>query len=170
MARSYSKTKSRRENKRFFGIPYEILCHPNFVRLSSQANKLLIDIGMQYYGSNNGDLCATWSIMRARGWKSKETLSDALRELEHFQLIVVTQVGGQNKPTLYALSWNVIHKTRRPKVWPSGKVPGTWKIEVKDFVKPSKIRRAARKDKVRKTSQVTPYNVTVLSKGRVSKP
>jgi len=31
------------------------------------------DLGRQYNGKNNGDLCATWSMMAKRGWSSRST-------------------------------------------------------------------------------------------------
>jgi len=168
--KAYEKGKARSAETRYLGIPYRILIHPNFARISPHAVKLLVDIGMQYMGANNGDLCATWSAMVKRGWRSKETLSDAIQELEAYGLIVLTQQGGRNKPNLYALSWLLVDKSKRPKFWKTNQIPGTWKAEVKNFIKPSAIRRAARKaqeakkKKVRSTGQVATSNVTVLGR------
>lgn len=158
---NYPTAKNRSEDKRFFGLPYRITKHPNFTLVSAQGVKLLVDIGRQYMGSNNGDLCATWSIMSKRGWKSKETLSDAVQELEHYGLIVMTQEGGRNKPNLYALAWRKIDKSKMPDYWKVGQIPGSWKNNAKKFIKPSTIRRD-RKKKVRNACQISTGNVAVL--------
>lgn len=54
----------------------------DFISLKGNSIKLLIDIGQQYNGYNNGDLCATLSVMRRRGWNSNQQLSKALKELQ----------------------------------------------------------------------------------------
>jgi hypothetical protein len=95
--------------ERFFGIPYNMLQSPNYIRLSGNAIKLLVDLGMQYNGSNNGDLCATWSMMKERGWKSKSTLYHSIQELVHYGLIFKSSQGGRHKPTLYCLTWKNVN-------------------------------------------------------------
>jgi hypothetical protein len=77
-----------------------------FLALSPHAVKLLIDLGAQYRGDNNGDLCAAWKVMRARRWRSEATLAKAKRELIDSGLIVETRKGARpNKASLYALTW-----------------------------------------------------------------
>lgn len=86
-------------------IPVLALRHPNCVRLTPQALKLLFDLGRQYSGMNNGYLCPAWKLMREVGWKSTETLFLATKELEHYGWIVKTRQGDRNKANLYALTW-----------------------------------------------------------------
>lgn len=142
MANNYENAKARRSNDSFFGIPKRVLAHDNFLLLSPHGNKLLIDLGEQYRGKNNGDLCATWSWMKKRGWKSKETLNNSLRELEHYGLLVCTQHGGLNRPSLYALSWRKIDKAQHDSAWSEGDLPGGW-----DQSKPKFIRSATKRKK-----------------------
>lgn len=153
MAKTYSKNKGRRSSRgSFLALPKTVIDHDNFLKLSYHANKLLIDLGSQYYGTNNGDLCATWSFMVVRGWKSKETLNDALRELEYYGFIVVTQYGDRKKPTLYGLSWKEIDKATGDCRHLLNKVSGNWKRVRKQFVNPSK-RRRQKKSVTRYTGQ-----------------
>lgn len=82
----------------------------DFISLKGNSIKLLIDIGSQFSGYNNGDLCATLSVMRKRGWNSNQQLSKALKELLEKNLIVQTRQGGLNMGcNLYALTWQRIH-------------------------------------------------------------
>ncbi len=141
MPKSYARAKGRKVGGEFLAIPKAVLNHENFLNLSPQANKLLLDLGRQFKGFNNGDLCATWSLMREQGWKSKETLNDALLELQHYGLIVCTQLGGLNKPSLYALGWNEINKANSCSGIKVGDRPDSWKKQHEKFTKPSKIRR-----------------------------
>ena len=105
---------TRRKEKRIDGgfllVPKNILRSQNYLKLTPKAVKLLLDLGEQYNGKNNGDLCAAWSMMKERGWNSKDTLNKALRELEHYSFIHMIQKGGLNRPCLYALCWRDINK------------------------------------------------------------
>jgi hypothetical protein len=152
MKASYSSAKGRGGEKGHLGLPKVVIEHGNFTKLTPYGNKLLIDLGQQYRGKNNGDLCATWVFMVERGWKSKDTLNNALRELEYYGLIIQTQAGGLHKPSLYALSWNRVDKAEKGANWKVGDRPGTWKQTKKLFVSPSKKRRR-KKTQVRLTGQ-----------------
>jgi hypothetical protein len=68
-----------------------------------------MDLARQYSGFNNGYLCAAWELMRAVGWRSRETLDIAVAECEHYCIIERTRQGGRNRPNLYALTWWPIH-------------------------------------------------------------
>ncbi len=152
MARSYSQAKGRGGNESYLGLPKEVIRHDNFVRLSAYANKLIIDLGQQYTGYNNGDLCATWTFMVKRGWKSKETLNNSLRELEHYGIIVQTQAGGLNRPSLYAFSWKRIDKADKHSTWKLGDTPRCWNQSKPIFKKPSQ-KRNRKKTQIRLTGQ-----------------
>lgn len=78
---------------------------PQYAALSARAVKLLVDLYCQYRGTNNGDLCATWSVMSTAGWTSKSQLSKALAELDQRGWIFQTRQGSINKPSLYAVTW-----------------------------------------------------------------
>lgn len=90
-------------------LRHDVIQSENFRNLTSKAVKLLVDIGSQYRGINNGDLCASWTIMEEKGWKSRATLHAALNELLYYGFIVKTRQGGRNRCNLFALSWDAIH-------------------------------------------------------------
>lgn len=111
MAASYSKSKGRSSNSRYFLLDHNLLDSPDFLKVSSSAKVALLALCRQYNGRNNGDLSLTNS--RAKDWKlvSKSTLSKALRELESANLIVRSRDPrkDRNNPhgqcSLYALTW-----------------------------------------------------------------
>lgn len=105
MARTRQKSKGRRESGCFMAVPAVVLESPNFRCLTTKAKALILDIGAKYNGHNNGDLAAPWSWMRQRGWRSKQTLENALRELRRMGMIELTRQGGLNGPSLYAFTW-----------------------------------------------------------------
>lgn len=129
-----------------FVIPYTLLRHRNFIRLSAYAHKLLLDLGRQYTGFNNGYLCASWSLMKDAGWRSSHTVQRAMLELEHYRIIVRTQQGGLNRPNLHALTWRSINeKPGKPLEMRPTKPPDTWKHDdIPDFVMPAKRNRKRR--------------------------
>ena len=129
MVKSYPNAKGRRESGQFQTLPQACLKHENFISLSPKAVKLFLDILMQYNGTNNGDLCAAFSIMRKRGWRSKDTLNKAIKELLHYGWIIVTRRGGLYKtPNLYAITFQRIDECDgKLDIPPSNIAPGTWK-------------------------------------------
>ena len=129
-----------------FTIPYTLLRHPNFIRLSAFGNKLIMDLARQYSGFNNGYLCSSWALMREAGWKSEDTVRGAMQELEHYLLIERTQQGGRNRPNLHALTWRRIdQKANHPlDVSPTTKPSDAWKKEQPPFVRTMGIRKAAK--------------------------
>lgn len=124
------KIKGRKERGSYFGFPHAVMDSDNYLQLSAQAVKLLNDLGRQYNGHNNGDLCATWSMMEKRGWKSRSTLYKALKELLYYGLIILSKQGGKHAPSLYALTWQAVDECKgkldiKETVIPSG----DWKVE-----------------------------------------
>ena len=110
MGRTLHKAKARRESGAFAPVPCRVLSSEEFAGLSTKAVKLLFDLVSQLrFGAggtkNNGDLTATWSIMRHRGWRSRDTLYKALLELEATQFVVKTRQGGLNMCSLYGITW-----------------------------------------------------------------
>jgi hypothetical protein len=128
MARNRWRSKGRRESGTFFALPHDVMDSENYKRLSAHAQKLLLDIGRQYNGSNNGDLCCSWSVMKARGWHSKDTLDRARRDLLHHGVIMLTRQGGRGFPSLYALTWQPIDECKgKLEVNATQVAPGDWK-------------------------------------------
>jgi hypothetical protein len=95
--------------KGFFHLPDVIINHQDFIALSGKAIKLLVDVGAQYNGRNNGDLCCTRYIMRSRGWTSNKGLDLARGELIEQEWLVQTRQGGRGiGPSLFAITWQPI--------------------------------------------------------------
>lgn len=106
--RSRAKHKGRRDGGSFFALPHGVMDASSFRMLSGSAAKLLLDLCRQFRGANNGDLSAAWNIMRLRGWRSRDTLARALRELLEAGLIERTRQGGLHRCSLFALTWLAI--------------------------------------------------------------
>lgn len=127
-----------------FVIPYTLLRHANFTRLSPYGHKLIMDLACQYTGFNGGYLCASWSLMRKCGWRSSVTLHTATLECEHYGLLIRTQQGGRNKPNLHGFSWRRIdEKPNQPlDRLPTTKPTDDWKEERPAFVRVTGKRKA----------------------------
>ena len=115
MTITLAKVKNRRESGPFVPLPCNVLNHENYVSLSSKAKALLLDLCSQVRFKkggpiNNGDLCATPSVMLERGWKSKESLGYALQELLHYQFIIISRKGDRKRCHLYAITWWAINE------------------------------------------------------------
>jgi len=112
MARTRNRVKGRSEAGRFAGIPHAVMHHPDFIDLSANAVRLLLEMARQYNGHNNGDLSAAWSLMRARGFRSETTLTRALHELMERTLLTRSREGRFINPgkqcALYALTWHAV--------------------------------------------------------------
>ena len=108
----YRRAKGRRASGSFLSLPHNLLRHKNFKTLRAKPTKLLIDIAVQYRGTNNGDLCAPLSIMRERGWSSNDQLFRARKEVVDRGFVRVSRQGGRNQCTLYALTWQPIDDCR----------------------------------------------------------
>lgn len=129
--------KSKRPRKdKIAAIPVPVMRTRKFANLSAWAVRVLLELTSQYNLHNNGDLMAAYSVLKDRGFRSKATLSRALRELLDSGMIVRTRQGGKNQCSLYALTWEEIdecidRETRRSKLdVPSTRTPlGTWKDE-----------------------------------------
>lgn len=141
-----------------FIIPLDCLRHENLARLSPKGCKLLLTLGRQFSGFNNGYLCVTPSVLLKQGWSSASTIWEAVAECEHYGLIEKTQQGGRNRPSYYALTWRRIHKieNRAPlDAGPTLKPSNEWLNPKPSYQKPS-----------RKKS--TPATASTLSAGGAS--
>lgn len=153
--RNYQEGKAKRERGAFLAVPAAVLKSRNYARLSPYAVKLLLDLGSQYRGDNNGDLSAAWKLMRPRGWKSEETLHNAKQELLKAGFIQEMRKGQRpNKCSLYALTWLDLDLSAKYDIKPSSFQFGAWKAEepalallrpkqISPFTTPTVVGRAA---------------------------
>ena len=124
----FFRNNGRYPYKFFVMFPLDVLNHETFRTLSPRATKLLIDIAAQYRGNNNGDLSATLSLMRERGWNSSDQLDKAKKELVGKDVIRVARQGGLNKCNLYALTWFPIDECKgKLDIVSTTTAPGNWK-------------------------------------------
>lgn len=107
------RNQKRSSNYRIAAIPHVVMDHPDFISLSPNAIRLLLEVSKQYSLKNNGKLCITWSQMKKRGYKSEATLQRAKKELLEKELIIVSKRGGfdcegKRSPNFYALTRQAI--------------------------------------------------------------
>ncbi len=113
MAVNRNKAKSRSDGVGGHGALYRhVWSHPDYCGLSGSAAKLLMDFACQYNGRNNGDLTNAFSVLKSRGWRSKQTVLRATTELMEAGLIIQTREGRFTNPggmcALYAVTWKSI--------------------------------------------------------------
>jgi len=112
MAKLRRKGKGRKTTGTFLALPTVVMNNQDFRILSGNALKILVMLGEQYNGRNNGDLCAPFSRAKKWGIGSQQTLSRALKELMERRLIVRTRTGCFMNPgskcALYALTWHPV--------------------------------------------------------------
>jgi len=112
MAKSYGKSKARKEAGGFSMFLHVVEDHPDFLSLSGSAIKVLHCLVRQYNGRNNGNLSATITQLKSRGIASTATLTKALNELLEKRLIIRTRDGRFINPggrcALYAVTWYAI--------------------------------------------------------------
>lgn len=119
----------RREKGGFAAIPHCLLESPLFIGLSAHAVKLMMDLASQYKGFNNGDMTIAWTIMEIRGWKSRETLNNARKELLYKGLIEITRMGDRRRPHLYALTFFAIDECNgKLDVKPTERPTSAWRL------------------------------------------
>lgn len=141
MKSRYLRATGRAESGSFLAIPHAVLNSPSFLALSAHAVKLLIDMASCFKGSNNGDLCAAWSVMARRGWKSRDTLDKARQELVHYGLIELTRQGGLHKASLYGVTWRAIDECKgKLDVSPTRVASGRWKLPASPFVRKVRVK------------------------------
>lgn len=96
----------------FAMIPLSVLLSAEFHTIRGEAVRLLIAIAAQYRGMNNGNLCATLSVLKRYGFKSSDTVTRCLKALLDTGLIIRTRDGffdgGRSQCALYALAWQKI--------------------------------------------------------------
>lgn len=130
MARTRLKIRKRLASGTFILIPTDVLRSMAFRSLSTKAKALILDLGTQYNGRNNGHLSAAWTLMRQQGWVSKQTLQGALEELLDKGLLELSRQGGRHRCSLYGYTWIQIHDGKasvRLDVPTTKVASGTWR-------------------------------------------
>lgn len=86
--------------------------HEDFRTLDPFALKVFMVLGSQFNGRNNGDLSATFEMLKHYGGMSKGRLAKSLRELRDRNLIHRTRDHIKHRSraqcALYALSWRPV--------------------------------------------------------------
>ncbi len=108
MANKRWRAKGRADIGSFVAMPHRVLECESYTKLSAKGVKLLVDLFAQFRGNNNGDLGMAWTVMVKRGWRSRDTLNKASKELIQNGFIVRTRQGGRHQCNLYAITWLAI--------------------------------------------------------------
>jgi len=126
------KKPRRTKSRPFIQLLKHVGNSDEYGQLSGSAVKLLIELHLQYNGHNNGDLCATWSQLRKRGFKSKGTLSRSLKELIATKFIVLSRISYQwQKPNLYAITYLSIDECNgKLDIKETVTAPNSWRTEI----------------------------------------
>lgn len=92
-----------------FSLPKALMAQADFRDLSPSALKVLMVLGYQLNGRNNGDLSATHTMMAEWGGMAKGTLASALKELQERNLIIKTRTNYKGRDgarcALFAVTW-----------------------------------------------------------------
>lgn len=72
----------------------QITRSPAWLALSLTSRAFYMDMRIQLKRTNNGNISAPHSVMKAQGYRSSATVAKALRELETMGLIAKTRQGG----------------------------------------------------------------------------
>lgn len=107
-----AKHTGRKGQAGYLHIPRDVLSSEAYQKLDGWSVKLLVDVAGQFCGNNNGDLTASWSVLKSKGWRSKGTLHKALENLLEAGLLEQSRQGGRNKCSLYAVTWRQIDECK----------------------------------------------------------
>lgn len=129
MGKQNPLAKERREAGGFTAIPHVLLRSPVFTSLSAHAVKLLMDLAAQYSGFNNGDFTMAWAVMEKRGWRSRETLNSARKQLLQAGLIEMTRIGDRRRPHLYGFTFFALDDCGG-KVKATARPSGLWRLNL----------------------------------------
>jgi hypothetical protein len=110
---SRRKVDSGRDPGGFVALPWSVLDSLAYSGLSHPARGLLLEIARQIVRDNNGRLLASAAYLETRGWKSRDVITRAKRELLDAGLIFETVKGHRpNKASWYAVTWRSLDRTR----------------------------------------------------------
>jgi len=106
-----SRVDESREPGGYCALPWSVIDSKAYQSLSYPATALLIELARQYVRDNNGRLLLSLRYMSERGWRSKDVIERARRELLDAKLIYQTAQGHRpNKASWYALTWYTLDK------------------------------------------------------------
>lgn len=106
-----SRVDESREPGGYCALPWSVIDSKAYQSLSYPATALLIELARQYVRDNNGRLLLSLRYMSERGWRSKDVIDRARRELLDAKLIYQTAQGHRpNKASWYALTWYTLDK------------------------------------------------------------
>lgn len=95
-----------------FAFPKVLMDLQDFREMSWSARKVLDTLTYQFNGYNNGNLAATYVMMKTWGGMSKTVLAKSLRELVERNIIQKTRDHNRARdgasPSLYSLTWHPI--------------------------------------------------------------
>ena len=106
MARKKLPTKPHKPSSaQFVPVPYDMLKHPNFRRLSADAVRVWLEMHLGYYGINNGEI--GFSVQQAMDClhSGSGRASKAINELIEARFIVCTRDSSFNMKTRRARGW-----------------------------------------------------------------
>lgn len=106
--RALKAAKEARGGGQFLPFTLNVLQSKELSNLTPYEAKLLLDLMSQWRIGQNGNQCATWTLMQKRDWRSRETLNNALKGLVNKGIIILTRQGARNKCSLYGLGWLAI--------------------------------------------------------------
>lgn len=110
MARK-GRTDDSREPGGYCALPWCVIDSQAFQSLSYPAVALLIELARQYVRNNNGKLLLSGRYLATRGWRSKDVIERARRELLDVKLIYQTVQGHRpNKASWYAVTWYTLDR------------------------------------------------------------
>src|SRR4051794_40248270 len=83
----------QRLHGRFLALPHLVLDSPNYRELGHVARSLLVDVGRQYTGHNNGKLVVCAKYLAPLGWRSADVITRAKKHLLASELLIETRIG-----------------------------------------------------------------------------
>jgi hypothetical protein len=114
MSRKFKSRKWEPLSGNFVAMPHFVMESPDYLSLTGSSVRLLLDIAKQYNGKNNGKLLTSMAFMKTRGWKSSDTLTRAIRELDQAGFIHQTVKGHRpNRASWWALTWRSLDPDSR---------------------------------------------------------
>ncbi|TSA15032.1 MAG: hypothetical protein D4R79_02020 [Comamonadaceae bacterium] len=100
-----------RDGGGFVALPWSVLDCPAYALLSHPARALLFELARQFVRDNNGRLLASFAYLSKRGWRSRDVIVRAKRELLESRFIFETVMGHRpNKASWYAVTWRALDK------------------------------------------------------------
>lgn len=145
----------RKDSGQFARLPLQILQTRQFALLSAHATKLLMDLISECRLGRNGDLSVAWTVMKERGWRSRDTLRKAQRELIDKRWIVQTRQGGRNRCSLFAITIWPLDPSSKYDILPKDFEKGEW-AKVPAYVWEAPSRKSCPAQRVKQTLNNTP--------------